>query len=288
MTRFDSTREPDDSDAEVDPTDDALDEGVRRALRDLLRDEPVDVDPERRDTAVLAALAAAADLGRSGNSAPPQRAARDGVRRDRWRSPMPALVAAALVVLVAAGAFALTGNGFSSDGGDELATTAEAGITSDDASPEDDGPDRVSGAAGGVDQFDADRRTAGGRAPDEGAAQDDGALSTTIPSVAARDAVIDLGEFPDPAALLDVATAAASTRRSATGEGAIEEGATGEDAAAAPPPVDAASCEPLLLARNWTPLAVATIQGSTVLVADGADGSTIVVRADDCSEIARR
>jgi hypothetical protein len=287
MTRPDSTCDPDDPDAEVDHTDDALDQGVRRALRDLLRDEPVDVDPERRDTAVRAALAAAAgaELGRSWSSVPPQRAGRDDIRRNRWRSPMPALVAAAVVAVVAAGAFALTGDGSSSDGGDELATTAGAGGTSDDATPEDaDGPDRVSGAAGGDDRFD-DRRIAGGRKPDGGAAQDDGALSTTIPSVSALSAVVDLGEFPDTAALLDVAT---STQRSASEEPAIQERTAGEDAAAAPPPVDAASCEPLLLARNWSPRAVATIRGSTVLVADGADGSTIVVAADDCSEIARR
>lgn len=239
---------------------------LERATRDLLRNDPLEIDLDRREQAISAALDAAAEPA----PAAPQTVVPLAPRRERHarrsRAVRPVLVAAATIAVLAGGVLTVaqladSGSGsedLASQGAavDELGSADESGGTAEsDTSP-------GSGSADGADQ--------GAFAP----------TTTGPPTVASGTAVTELGEYPDVAALLSAAGRAAASDRAREEDGAP----TGPESTMSRVP---AACEPELSDLDATPSATATVAGVPVLVVRVPDGTTVVLRVSDCAEVGR-
>ncbi len=252
--------------------DDADQSETHPEITALLRDEPVAVDPARREAAIDAALELGAvlwpaeepadELAARRHVAPvpaPRRASSGGPRR-------VALVAAAVAVIAGlgiAGMAAIQGDGdflAVSGSGDDSADSA--GSAAESAPADADG----SGSAGGAESSaQAEDRP---QVPEE-------LLTTTAP--ASLGASADLGSFESVESLLDALVA--------TGYRSAAPGASEDQAAIA----RLQGCAELS-ASGLTAIGRATVASQPVLVAaTGPDASVlVVVDATTCAELGRR
>jgi negative regulator of sigma E activity len=247
---------------------------LQRAVRDLLRSDPVEIDPTRREAAIAAALEAAVSLEGPEEVAAERTAAqvaahRSPAARHRRRPPgalQPILVAAAAVAVVAGGVAAFGQLGSDS----QVDSAAEAESAHADSST-------MSGASN--------------EAGTDAAAGDDGsaaAPTTTVaaPSSAQRSAP-DLGDFADVDALLE--TAATTLGPASSFDGSEQEGLASAEAelrdraAAAGLP-----CAQQAGDRAAMPVALARVQAESVVVARTDTGTFLVLDAASCGELARR
>jgi hypothetical protein len=301
----DTPRPHDGADDEPDELrDDLLATDAELTLRDLLRSDEVEVDPLRREQAILAALTVAdevlppATAGPSpevqpgtepGEPAvlplePPHHPATVVPLASRRPRGLRILAAAAALVLVAAGGLLVSVRG----GGDE--TTALGAADGDASSAGSDAGDRgeMSETAPAPDAESddaADSTRSSGDADTAG-----GAASTTtapISQAAAPEASFD--RFPgfDTAALV---------RLGEQGDLATLGVAAADVAATAPPttttgPTTGSFCERMLTELGATPVAIATVGGAPVLVGrlDRSDRgeSFVVLGSPGCSVLSR-
>lgn len=257
---------------DLEPTAAELEE--QRLVRELLRDEPVDVDPVRRDAAIAAALdVAAGELGAAtGAAAAPTAAASGspaasiGHRRARRSGRMlrPVLVAAATVAVVAGGIAAF---GAGSDSSDE---------------------------AGVAESAHQDLSASAGSTADEGAATDSptstSALLAPAPEAADGGAVTDLGDFEDTPTLLETAaTVLEASRFGASGQDREDQQASsGEDEARLRATAAGLPCVEPAAQLDALPVALARVQDRPVVVARNEDVGLVAFDATTCEELGRR
>lgn len=223
--------------------DDALRAAVQRALR-----APVDVDPQRREAAVRAAMEAAD--ARMPAALPPRSAGR--------RNARPLLAAAAALVVVVAGVVVVLSGGSGTDqfaaGGDDAAGSAaeEASeLHAEDLDEREVEPAPLEGAGG-----------------DAATGEPDEPPSTASPTVPVP--VVDVGDHDGQRQLL------AAVRRSLRfGDPEEREHSTATTA-------EPSTCELQLLAQGWTPVATGSIRDEPVLVAVNGEGSLLAVDAGSC------
>lgn len=248
----------------------------------LLRDEPVDIDPARRDSAISAALALGVELysvpdgSTSDTTDDTTGDTTDELARRRAASPTPApvptptrrslggrrgvLVAAAIVLVAGIG---ITGIAFNLFSGNDLVEVADLGGASSSADGAGGASAEVPASASSeIDQELADQDgSAADRAPAAGSAES--APTTTI---AAFSSSAELGEFDTVERLV---AAARSTARSSSGDTAVAD---------ATPPADGSSCPQRQALDGLVEVARATVRAVPVLVAtDAAGGGTVVV-----------
>jgi hypothetical protein len=258
MTEPTETPEPDDVEAT---------EETGRLLRALLRQDPLEVDPARREAAIRAALDAAPHGHRTSGThgAGPARRHRS-TRADRGPGALrPVFVAAAVIAVAAVGGMALVDRTGSGDDQAASAGTSAADAAVDEASEP--------FAAGAPDQLDVG--TPGGF--DQGAARES-EESRALPSAAA---VVDLGSYPSLEELLtDAEDLLVSGKAAADGSVQFE-----RSTELGPPAV----CEAELAVQGWPILAVASLQDRAVVVAaDPASGQSVVLDGAGCAELGRR
>ncbi len=266
--------EPDETDrSDVDPQ-----------VTALLREEPVAVDPARRDAAIAAAL----ELGATLWPAPPVDEL--GARRQVAAVPAPrrraphgsrrvALVAAAVVVIAGLGIAGVVAN---RGDGDFLAVSGSADESADSSATSSGSPagNAEAGNAGAADSgagesAPAESDTSGSTAQQDRAPSPDGYATTTAPASSA--ATADVGTFESVDALLDAmgGTVARNAAPEASDDSAL---AAGGSACAA------------LVSPELVVIGRATVGSTPVwLAATGPEAAVlVVVDATTCAELGRR
>lgn len=253
-----TTPPPDDHDDPTVSPDAPMDDQRLAALRALLRDEPIDVDPAATESRIMAALDAAdarpvpTELDRATTGRPEVR--RTTTPRTH-RAGRPLLVAAAVLAVVGVGAVVWSSTErdaeFMASAGD--ASEAEATAPGD----------------GGV---------AGGAQDDSAGAGADAAPTTTVapaaPAIPSDAGLVDLGRFDSVQQLLrDVPEDL--LRRTPTDPGASSNEQFDTDAASAP------ACAALRRSQGEQVLGIATVAGTSVLLTE-IDGTRAVVEVPDC------
>lgn len=248
----------------------------QRLVRELLREEPVDIDPVRRDAAIAAALDAAAaevpDAATGAAAASATSAATSGAavtsiahRRSRrsGRTLRPVLVAAATVAVVAGGIAAF---GVGSDSSDE---------------------------AGVAESAHQDSSAGAGTSADEGAVADSPTSTTApgapVPEAAGDGSTRELGDFEDTATLLETAaTVLDGSRFDSSGQEQQDERTiSGEEEAQLRAVAAGLPCVEPAGRLGAVPVALARVRSRPVVVArDGA--AVIAFDATTCEELGRR
>lgn len=264
--------------------DDELDP-IQREVRAVLRDEPVDVDPQRRERAIAAALSAAGHTRAGGG----QRATEqhgpvtDVASRPRRRPPREShrtsalrpILAAAAALAVLGGTTAILLDAGSGEREDTASGSAEQSVTA--------GADRSdSGAADGGDTAD-EGATGSAERGDAPAASPEAPITTTSPVGPVTD-LPHLGSF---ARRSEVLAAVGQDGRAVDGSAAPSslEGDAGVIGAEDGLGVALRECVTTLQRAGATPLATATLDGVTVLVIRGSDDELWVVEAELCVPI---
>lgn len=242
-------------------------------LRRLLRADELGIDPQQRERAIGAALAAADERpgpARDDRSSDAPIPLDPNVERRRDPRRLRVVAAAAAVLIVVAG----TATILSQQGGSQSSSSEDAGAALSTAVPsaaessKDAAGDAAIGSDGSVASTDPQASTTTGSSRQAPGADGDfpGIVTVALPA---------LGEFGDAASLLAASAGLVDTTSARSGD--VSGSAT--------------ACTAVLSAAGAQPVATATILGAPVLVAVSATspstiGRQLVLASADCTMVA--